>query len=215
MVGVVLSQLCVVAASLAVGIFPEAIAPDIDGLSPRTLPVLPCLAVGQAAYLLLIWPLAANGARSAGSLLTALAMSLLITLPAWALAAVLSDALLGDATRAIIYTLLLWPLALAGARWLARPATRTVMLLGLLIAAVGLPGGYYIVREFIAASPLGAVERIWQIGPLTAAWDVASPRGGSWLPQPMWAGLIWFAFGAALLIAELGSRRTLRPEATV
>ena len=213
MTGVVLSQLCTLAASLAAGLFPEAIAPDIDGIAPRTLPVLQCLALGQAAYLLLIWPLATRGG-SLPSLLGMLGMSLLLSLPAWALAAVLSDAVAIDVARTALYLLLLCPLSLVAARGLSRPSGRTVLLLGLLIIVLGLPAGYYIVREFIAVSPLGAVERIWQLGPLTTAWEVATPRSGHWLPQPVWAALVWVVVAVGVQAVDMGIRRKAFPPAT-
>ena len=216
MAGAVVSQLCILLASLAAGLFPEAMAPNIDGLAPQTLPVLQCLAVGQAAFLLLVWPLAAR-AQAPVSLVSMLAMSLLISLPAYVLAAVVSDATIRDVVRTVVYVLLLWPLAFAAARWLCRPAGRSVVLLGLLIASVGLPAGYYIVREFVAASPLGPVEWIWQLGPLTAAWDVAASRAGLWTPEPLWAALVWPIAAAALLVIEVctaGTRRTDDPVVT-
>ncbi len=208
MVGMVVSQLCVLVASLAAGLFPEFIVPSVDGLAPQTSPVLSCVALGQGAFLLLIWPLTASAHRLS-TLVGMLAMSLLISLPGIILAAVISDGTGRDVVRTIIVLLLLWPLALAAARWMSRPTGRPVALLGLLTVVIGLPAAYYIVREFVAASPLGVVERIWQVGPLTAAWAAAATRTSHWLPRPMWAALLWPVVAAvALLIGIIGDRRT-------
>jgi len=190
---------------LAAGIFPDAIAPSIDGLAPRSLAVLPCVAVGQAAYVLLIWPLAVAGSRRPAG--RQLAVALALSLPAWILAGVMSDAVVVDVARAAIYILLLLPLAIAAADLLSGPAMRQMTLLGLFVVLLGLPAGYYIVREFVAASPLGPVERIWQAGPLTAVWGIAAPRSGGWFPQPMWAAVVWPALGILLLVVRLAIGR--------
>jgi hypothetical protein len=207
MAGAVVLQLCVIVASLAAGFFPDAIAPDIDGVAAKTLPVLSCLATGQAAYLLLIWPLAVGPGRPLRSLLASLAMCLAISLPAWALAAVVSDAIAADVVRTLLYLLMLWPLSMVIARGQSGRRCRTIALLGMLIVTLGLPAGYYIVREFISSSPFGVAERIWQLGPLTASWDIATPRAGPWLPEPMWAMLVWPVLAGVIAVGSMGVGR--------
>jgi len=205
---------------LAAGLWPDAIHPPVTEPRAAPLPTLQCLAVAQAAFILLVHPLilqARLGCGAAGAqpgsrppadragdggywlrCAVETGMFLLVTAPFYAAAAWVSDAGAKDVVRAVLYVVLLWPVAWTGGLYLARGAGRSAAFVVLLLAALGLPAGWYIAEEFL---PQWRADWLWQLGPLTGAWDVAASRRASWFPGPLWASMPWpaIALGGALL----------------
>lgn len=212
--GLIYLGVCV--ASLAAGLYPQAIYPSRRDILPAPLPALQTLLVGQTLFILLVHPLillARTQPESPGRYwrrtVAESAVWLAATAPLYVAAAWLANAEAGDVIRAAAWLACLWPVAWA-AGWLlrARPAARTAVVLALLLAAA-MPAGYYVVLEFLRPWPTGW---LWQLAPATFAWQIARSRAGTLLPQPAWAVLIWPAIAAA---ASAGSLlRRSRPGAT-
>jgi len=217
--------LAVCLAALAVGLWPDAVYPSRSNYRPAPLPTLQTLAVGQAAFILLVHPLVLLRRRDkaarpehedaraflASAVLETLGM-LAATAPFYAAAAWLADATVGDVLRAALYAACLWPTAWAGA-WcmIRRPRWASAVVLGLLLAALGLPAAWYVAREFLPA--VGDAGWLWRLAPATFAWDNAASRLPNAAPEPLWALLAWPAIAVAVAIgaqADAVSRRDNR-----
>ena len=211
-----MGYVCWLAAALAAGLWPEAIYPSPDPLRSAPLPVLGTLAIGQGSYFLLVWPLILcrrrlrEPATTRRGLPVAEWVGLLVAAaPFYLAAACLADATLADVLRLVIYLVGMVLLGWSAGAWLAQPRARSVTLLAVLVILLGLPGGYYVAREFFAVQP---GHWLWHLAPATSAWTMAASRGDSWAPAPAWAAIVWPAVaGAAGLALVLASRRGPRP----
>jgi len=184
--------LVIAVASLAVGLWPDAIYPN-ETHGAQVLPVLPCVAVGLAVWYTLVWPLvtASLGSRMRGKAgLIQLVTSLIASMPLIVLAAFLSDSNAADVARTVVALGLLWPVSWQVGRWLGGRCG-DLALLGVLLVLLGWPAAYYILREWCTTSPLGPARWLWRLGPLTFIWETASLRRGGWLPDPLWPALLW------------------------
>jgi hypothetical protein len=208
-------------AALAVGLFPQVlIAPDAAGA--RALPpALGALAVGQAGFLLLVYPLVlARRSQTArlrmgqSAVVLEAVLWLLVAAPFLATAGYFCDATVQDVVRTAIFTASAfvagWGLAaLAG---MGAGAAGMAVLIGVL-AVLGGPAANYLALEFWPASPS---PWLWRACPVTFAWSVAGVRQASWVPSPTWAWLIWPGAGAALMLlrqaAKALSSRSAREE---
>jgi len=192
---------------LAGGLWPEVVYPGGDVYRPAALPTLRALAAAQAAFWLLAYPLIVLFRAAAGrprrwwpdTLVESLLWAFL-TIPFYIPAVYLGDAVAADALRAAIYIACLWPFAWACGAWLSSPRRgRSVVLLGSVCVALGLPAAWYITAEFLAGA--GLSECLWRIAPITQAWEVTAPRGSSVWPQPTWAVFVWPAAAVGVLAA--------------
>ena len=201
-------------AGLAAGLWPDAIYPSRADVPAAPLPVLQALAVAQVAFFLLAGPLVLWSLRAASPrrywprAAATLATYLLVAVPFYVAGAYLADATPADAVRTAVYIVCLLPLCGAAGVWLSGGSgARAATLVFLLVAAIGLPAGCYIAREFLAA--VAPAEWLRQLAPATFAWQTAASRGGSLLPSPAWAALVWPAAGAAgILLRALIPHRT-------
>jgi hypothetical protein len=208
--GLLYLGLCV--AGLALGLWPQIIYPTIrEGPGPAPLPALRTVAIAQAAFFAMAYPLVML-VRSAKNRAGGLAASLLecgtmvvLSLPMVATAAWLADAALADMVRAQLYVLAIAALGCGLGQLARRPAAATAVAVAGAAVLLGLPAAAYIVLEF---SPL-ETTRLWDASPALAAWGVAASRQMAVLPQPLWAWLLWPAVGAAAaLLAVLLRKRT-------
>ena len=195
-------------AGLAAGLWPEAIYPSRVDVRAAPLPVLKTLAVAQVAFFLLAGPLvlwslhAASPKRYWPRAAATLAAYLLAAAPFYVVGAYLADATPVDAVRTCVYIVCLMPAVAAAGVWLsAGGAARAVVLVGMPAVAIGLPAAYYMALEFLPA--VGRAEWIRLLAPATFAWRTAASRGGSLLPSPAWAVLVWPAAGAAGIFLRL------------
>jgi hypothetical protein len=194
-------------AGLACGLWPEAIYPSRSALRPAPLPTLQALAVGQVGFFLLAYPLVlmrrrrrAPGGRWLPDAAVESAGMLVAALPFYTAAAYLADAVAADVVRVATYLACLAPLSWAVGAQLAERRAVAGALLTVLVAAFGLPGAYYLAREFLGAAP---GNWLWRAGPATFAWELSRARGGSWLPRPAWAVGLWPGVAAAAALVRL------------
>ena len=202
--GVLYLALCL--AGLAAGLFPEVIVPWRHGVRAAPVPALAGVAVGQVAFIFLVYPLvwmrrSLRGSEKVCPLVAGLESSvlMLVAVPLYAAGAWFADAVVIDVVRVALYVGLLWPVAWAAGAWLARGTGRTVVLLVLSIAALGLPAAWYIVAEFM---PARSIDWLWFVAPATAAWSAAA-RTGAVIPSPLWSWLAWPALAAVAGLALL------------
>jgi len=204
-----LLYLALVLAGLAAGLWPESIVPTPRDVRSAVLPTLRTVAVAQVAFVLLIHPLVILTRSQRGTIrrywpevLVESAALLVVTAPLYLAAAYLADAVAADVVRAAIYVVCLWTFAWSAGKWLtAGRRARWAVLLILLLAAAGMPAGYYIIREFLA--PAVPAEWIWNAGPATFAWQAAASRDPSWFPRPLWAALLWPGLAALGVLLDL------------
>ncbi len=188
--------LAVLVAATAVGFWPDAIYRPKVHYEIATQPALQTLAVGQVGFILLVYPLVLFARRQRGQMrryVTEAAVESiglgLVAVPFYAVAAYVANAVVGDVIRTVAYVACLLPLAWIAGAWMANSRfLRPWVMIDMLLVAIGLPATWYIAREFLSAGPL---DWLWQLAPPTAAWENASPRMGYFLPQPLWAWLVW------------------------
>ena len=196
-----------VLAGLAVGLWPGAIYPSRIAPRPAPLAVLQCIAVAQVAFILLVHPLVLMGRvrklKLSGraylvAAITESATLLFVTLPFYVVAVWLGDATAVSPIRSAIAVACLWPLAWSAGWWLAKfPSSRPAVLIGLLIAALGLPAACYISLEFIPASGIG--QWLWRVSPAMFAWQNAASTVMNILPAPALAVLFWPAAAIVMM----------------
>ncbi len=231
-VGAIYLLVCLV--GLAAGLWPDAIYPSTSDLRPAPLPALHTLAVAQVGFFLLLYPIVLFRRNSIQSesrpstgpgrpealegrnpkpclpagrseILETLGL-FIATVPFYAAAGWVSDATAVDCLRTGIAVGVICPMSWVAGRLLGRPAARGPVLTGLLVITIGLPGLYYIFRDFLRILP--AERIIWYLSPVTFAWSASAARNPSLLPEPIWAFLIWpgaAAMGA--LICIIASRK--------
>lgn len=193
---------------LAAGLYPDAIYPTSGDFRPAPLPSLHTLAVAQVGFFLLVYPIVLFRRSSLQSeiqnpkseILETLGF-FLVSVPFYVAAGWVADATVVDCLRTGIAVAAICPLGWMAGRLLARPATRGPVLAGLLAITIGLPGLYYIFREFLRILPAEWV--IWNLSPVTFAWSASTARNASLLPEPIWAFLIWP--GAAAIYALISA----------
>jgi hypothetical protein len=211
---------------LAAGLWPDALYPPRDSYRGAPLPALQTLAVAQAAFILLAYPLvlfrrlrggtageagglSVNGQASRANLAGAgywlhaaveSAVLLAVTSAFYLPAAWLADAVRDDVYRSAIGTACLFPVAWAAGWWMGTRPGKTAVLLILLLAALGLPAGWYAAREFFLQAE-GRVEWIWHLAPGTFAWDNAASRLPGIVPRPLWVVVAPPAAAAASALA--------------
>jgi hypothetical protein len=179
---------------LVAGLYPGAIHPA--GGTLVVLPTLQTIAVAQLAFALLAWPVLRRPAPPVDVPVMLLAGAPLLVPAAW-----LADATLQDVVRTECWVLAVWTLPAALGPLLVRRAWRTGSMLTLLAVAIGLPGAWYIAREFL---PVDA-STLWRLAPLTNTWTVAAPRQAAWLPDLRWS-LPWPALAACAALAGRATR---------
>lgn len=211
--------LAVLLLALAAGLWPEAIYPPRYGQQPVLLPALQTVAIAQAGFALLVYPLAVlrraarepqtPARRPLRSAAAEVALFFLVAAPFYFVGAFLADAVWPDVVRAVLYLACVWAFALAAGLLLrTRPVARTPVVLALVLIALALPAACYLVMEFLAPmdpgvyqfmAPPARLAWLWHLGPFTNAWLAAASRGPSPLPTPLWPCLLWLA-GAGLCL---------------
>ncbi len=198
-------------AGLAVGFWPDALWRWSEEFPNQPLPALQCLFVAQVGFVLLAYPLVLlrRGRKSprAPYLRQVVPETLgffALVVPLYVAAGFVSDVTLVDGARAAMFVACLFPLAWASGYCMrGKPRAAGPVVVFMLVAAIGLPAGYYIGREFLDIAPRGAAaEILWRVAPATFAWETSSPRQGDWLPRPLWAMAVWPV--AAIAIHALG-----------
>jgi len=205
--------LCFCAAGFAAGLWPDAVLPSKSPVPPGAPPVLSALAVGQAAFMLLIYPPVLFRRQQRGLVKCLWTESLVecvglvvAAVPLYVAGAYLADAAPRDVVRSVLCLTALFPASWVAGRWMARASARPGVIVVLLLAAVGLPALVYLLAEFV---PSVSRETIWRAGPLTFAWESAAARSGQWLPSPVWAWGLWpgaAAVGLALWLTTVRTR---------
>lgn len=192
-------------AGLAAGLFPGAIYLPKWSDPATALPTLGALAMAQAAFFLLGWPIVLlwrrqhrRDVRPMELACQVLAM-LIVSLPLYALAAWLAGAGPSEVTHTLLEVVAVIPLGLAGGYWLMHRPTRSPALIALTGLTVGLPMAWYIVFDFLPSVPS---EWLWQLSPLLRVYSAAIEPARTALPSPLWAWLILPAVGVLLLIVE-------------
>ena len=212
-------------AGLAAGLWHEAIYPPRFGQRPVALPTLQTLALAQAAFALLVWPLAVlwRGQRQSPAprrywlpALAEIAVFFVVAAPFYYVAAFLADAVFADVIRLAIYQVCLWAFVLAaGAVLQARPAWRPIVFLLLVFLALGTPLLCYAAIEFIAPADPGLtafmappprLAWLWHLSPAMNSWLQTASRGPTWWPEPLWPGPALLA-AAGVLITVSSPRR--------
>ncbi len=199
---------------LAAGLWPDAIYPSSDDFRPAPLPVLHTLAVAQVGFFLLVYPIVLFRRNPTQSEIPNLKSEILETLglflatvPFYVAAGWVADATVVDCLRAGIAVAAICPLGWVAGRLLARPAARGPVLAGLLVIPIGLPGLYYIFRDFLRILPAEWV--IWYLSPVTFAWSASAARNSLLFPEPIWAFLIWpCAAAIGALICTIAPRKS-------
>jgi hypothetical protein len=199
--------------ALALGLWPETVLPPRTSVNPAPLPALSALAVGQMAYLVLVWPLVIarrtrrQGPQCPGCLAVELLGLLAVAVPMYVVAAWFSDGRAEDAARVALLVLAAGPLSWLLGRLLAGPRAMPWVLLAMILLGLGLPALYYVLVDF--AAPLGA-DWAWELSPVSLAWSVGRAPQADWLPSPLWAPLLWLIAGAGgltmLHLAERGGQ---------
>ncbi|MCY2929160.1 MAG: hypothetical protein NTV86_06630 [Planctomycetota bacterium] len=214
-------------AGLAAGLWHEALYPPRFGRRPVTLPTLQTLALAQAAFAMLVYPLAAlwrsqrqtpaSGRYWSGALAET-AVFFAVAAPFYYVAAFLADAVFADVFRLAIYQLCLWAFVLAaGAVLQNRPAWRPAVLLLLVFLALGTPLLCYAAIEFIAPADPGVTDFmsppprlvwLWHLSPALNSWLQAASRCGAHWPEPLWPCLLLLVAGGALFALSPGQGKT-------
>jgi hypothetical protein len=205
-------------AGLAAGLWPDAILPSKSGPRPLPLPTLQTLAVAQAAFFLLVYPLAILRRREINKInrdgphlflnkwgpslfISETVVLLIVSAPFYYVAAYLADATATDVARAAIGVACLIPLSWAGAAWLCRGgAWRTLGGLLLLTASLALPAITYITTETLSPA---LADWLWQLSPATYLWQNCDSRLVSILPRPLWPGVSYLATAAVMFLLTL------------
>jgi hypothetical protein len=206
--------LAVCALALLAGLFPQYIYPP-RGIQAAPLPTLSALALAQAMFILVGWPVLCLWRTQQGTVghyaaesVTEAAAWLVAAAPLYLAAAWLADATALDVARTVLTLAALWPLAIsAGALMRARPALQPAVILALLTLAA-LPAVWYIWWEFLRTMP---ADWLWDLAPATFTWQNAASRTPALVPSPAWPIAAWLAAAAAIgTLSTLlrGSRRS-------
>ncbi len=201
---------------LAAGLWPEAIHQSQAYRSGGPLPVLQTVAVAQCAYFLLVWPimlaarvdkLAARGDDvgrvSAMSAIGETAVLIAVAAPFYVGAGYLANSTSLDVCRTAISVLCVLPLAWAGALWAATGSYgKPWTVLAMLLLAFGGAAGWYIAREFAAASSTGVARAMWELSPITYVWSAGQGQVAQWVARPVWPVAAW---GVAASVACLAN----------
>jgi len=191
-------------AGLAAGLWPDAIHRS-QSLHVAPLPTLRALVVAQVVFMLIVHPLVLLRRTGAGERLSQSSWEfsawLLVTIPFYIVAAWLADAVVADVMRAVIVVIAVSVFAWGGGVVMARlKAFCPAAMLALLLTAIGMPAVYYILRDFVGV-PAMRLRWLWDLAPVTLAWDAAAARSGSWYLLPVWPWVFWLLAGGAMMVA--------------
>ncbi len=195
--------LAIMLAGLAIGLWHESALPPAHEPTDNRSPVLQILSVALVAFFLVTYPLVLlwRARRPIPSqsywraVLPESAMFGVVAGVFLAIAAFLADAAVLDVARTVLYLLALLPLTwLAGLCFHQRRRGTWLVLLGLILAAAGLPAAWYVSAEFF---PPRAAGLLGQLSPAMLAWRTAESRLDAVLPDPLWAWGVWPALALA------------------
>jgi len=206
-------------AGLAAGYWPDAVYPTSDGGPRPNLPALGTLAMAQAAFIFLAYPLILlnRSLRNGGLAVYWRTVTLevfvmtLVAVPFYLPAAWVSDATLTDAIRTAFTVFLLWPTAMVAGRLMRLAAARPAVLMFLLAVMLAAPAAIYLLQEFL---PSYSSDWLWDVCPAGLVWQNAAPRTPGWLPTPTWAAAVWPIVAVAVALLDISlSRRYRTPNA--
>ncbi len=194
--------LLVMLIGLALGLFPGWIHPRRGGGDTARLPVLSTLAVVQAAYFLLIWPvvslhrhLPGSGTYWSRSICLFLVL-LLVSVPWWFCGAWLGSVSFSQALWTVAHVAGAGLLGLALGAWARRKRWGPGALLAGAMLTVGAAGLWYVAADILL---LPGHETIWSAGVLTRLYTTGRASQGA---DSIWPILLWLALAAVLALAE-------------
>jgi hypothetical protein len=178
--------LSIVSAGLATGLYADALFVG-ETQGPAPLPTLPFVAIAQAIFFLLVWPVALSTRKEDTPPIRELLLLFVLAIPFLIIATFLSNATASDLLRSQVAVLTLVPLSLVAGQLLRRPPWRSALLLGLLAITLLLPALCYCVLDFLDA-PLAVT--LYRAAPVTFVYTAATSNG-AWSDNPLWAWTHW------------------------
>jgi hypothetical protein len=203
--------LSIVAAGLVAGLYADALLVG-ETQGPAPLPTLPFVAIAQALFFLLVWPVALSARKENTQPIRELLLLFVLAIPFLIVAAFLGNATAGDLFRSQVAVLTLVPISLAAGELLQRPPWRSALLLGLLAIAILLPALCYCVLDFLDA-PLAV--SLYRAAPVTFIYTAATSNG-AWTDNPLWAWTHWILLAGVLgLIGFRGNAKRERVKSII
>lgn len=204
-------------ASLAIGLWPEAVLPAKAGSRPLPLPTLQTLAAGQAMFFLLVYPLILfrRHQKQIGTDPVYLAAGevvvlLVVSTPFYYVAAHMADAVWMDVAREIVCVLCVAAVGAAGAAWMCRGgAWRACGAMLLLVLGLMMPAMTFATAEAISEV---AADSLWLVSPTTYMWQNSQERLGTLLPRPLWPAVAYLLLAAAMVVTVTAFRSSNRCE---
>jgi hypothetical protein len=195
--------LAILATGMGLGLYATALFPG-ETQGPAPLPTLPFVAIAQALFFLLVWPVAISTRKEETRAILELPLLFLLAIPFLIVATFLGNATIGDLLRSQLAVLTLVPISLVAGGLLRRPPWRSSLLLGLLAITLLLPALCYCVLDFLDA-PLAVT--LYRAAPVTFVYTAATSNG-AWPYNPLWAWTHWILLAGVLGL--IGSRFSLR-----
>ena len=195
--------LAILATGMVLGLYADALFPG-ETQGPAPLPTLPFVAIAQALFFLLVWPVALSPRKEETRAIRELLLLFALAVPFLIVAAFLGNATAGDLLRSQVAVLTLVPISLVAGWLLRRPPWRSGLLLGLLAITLLLPALCYCVLDFLDA-PLAVT--LYRAAPVTFVYTAALSNG-AWSDNPLWAWTLWILLAGALWL--IGSRFSFR-----
>ena len=195
--------LAILATGMVLGLYADALFPG-ETQGPAPLPTLPFVAIAQAMFFLLVWPVALSTRKEETQPILELLLLFALAVPFLIVAAFLGNATAGDLLRSQVAVLTLVPISLVAGWLLRRPPWRSGLLLGLLAITLLLPALCYCVLDFLDA-PLAVT--LYRAAPVTFVYTAALSNG-AWSDNPLWAWTLWILLAGALWL--IGSRFSFR-----
>jgi hypothetical protein len=202
--------------ALACGLWPGAIHPGRVGQPDVRLPVLPALAVAQAGFFLLAWPIVSVHRRRLRrrrywiEALGEMALLLLVSMPWLACGAWLGDGGWTDVARTSIHVLASALLGLSLGAWARRSGRGWPAVLAGMGLFVALPAIWYISADLLL---LEIHTRIRALSPALQSWSAATAQDGPW-PEPFWPVACWVGGAAILAVCEWALPQPPHPSQT-
>lgn len=198
--------LAILATGTVTGLYADALFVS-ETQGPAPLPTLPFVAIAQAIFFLLVWPVALSTRKENTHPIRELLLLFALAIPFLIIATFLGNATAGDLFRSQAAVLTLVPLSWVAGEFLRRPPWRSALLLGLLAIAILLPALCYCVLDFLDA-PLAVT--LYRAAPVTFVYTAAISNG-AWSDNPLWAWTHWILLAGLLgLIGFRGNGKRQR-----
>jgi len=201
-----IAYLAAMLVGLAVGLWPVSIRGSVNPYWPASVPAVQTLAVAQALFYLLVYPVivlfrsrTSRGWRAWPDAIVEMLFWTAISAVFYVPAVWLSGSRPYDAIRAAAYICCLWPVVLACGALLASNSRAGVGAMFIsVLAALGLPWLWYVSAEFFPQ--LAWSDVLWRFCPAAGAWEIAAPDG-RW--GPLWAMIVWPVTGGVIFAIGL------------